>query len=130
MSDDETITNPLFYQVVRDDLEDQIEQLEQRLSRLRIRLSELERTERRVIRARAAREARNRVAQETNTHRGFLIGDRVVVINRYDELHQEEGNVTRISRNFVYFTLDNGTTRYRAPHNIRVVRRVQERHHQ
>ena len=128
-----TITSPEFYEIVRDELENEIDQLEQRLSRLRLRLSQLERTERRVTRAREARNRaraeREREQQEEINARGrFHIGDSISVINRYDELYQEVGEVTRISRqgHFVYFILGNGNTRYRAPHNIQLVEMVED----
>ena len=50
----------------------------------------------------------------------FVVGNRVQVTNRRDNLFGEEGTITQISRgqHFVYFRLDNGTVRYRRPQNL------------
>ena len=111
------------YREEQERIEGEIALLERRQTSLRLQLQVNERQ-------REAQELENR--QQRQAHRGqranneepiFVVGGRVQVTNRRDDLFGQEGVVTQISRrsHFIYFRLDDGTIRFRRPQNLVII---------
>ena len=104
-------------------IESEISLLERRLASLRVQL-QVNQREREAAARTSRRRRQGRLDRGVdNNERTLVVGSRVQVTNRRDELYGEEGTITQISRgqHFVYFRLDNGTVRYRRPQNLVVI---------
>ena len=106
-------------------IESEILLLERRLTSLRLQL-QVNQREREATARENRRQRQVRAGQRAeNNEQLLVVGNRVQVTNRRDDLYGQEGTITQISRgqHFVYFRLDNGTFRYRRPQNLVVITR-------
>ena len=104
-------------------IESEILLLERRLTSLRLQL-QVNQREREATARENRRQRQVRAGQRAeNNEQLLVVGNRVQVTNRRDDLYGQEGTITQISRgqHFVYFRLDNGTVRYRRPQNLVVI---------
>ena len=104
-------------------IESEISLLGRRLASLRVQLQVNQREREAAARTNRQRRQGRLDRGVDNNEQTLVVGSRVQVTNRRDELYGEEGTITQISRgqHFVYFRLDNGTVRYRRPQNLVVV---------
>ena len=104
-------------------IESEILLLERRLTSLRLQL-QVNQREREATARENRRQRQVRAGQRAeNNEQLLVVGNRVQVTNRRDDLYGQDGTITQISRgqHFVYFRLDNGTVRYRRPQNLVVI---------
>ena len=102
--------------------------MERRLTSLRLQLQRNQR-EQQVQAQQDHRERQRRPADRPRDEEPrFVLGNRVQVINRRDDLYGEEGTITQVLRgnHFIYFRLENGTIRYRRPQNLIVIPEQQD----
>ena len=83
--------------------------------------------------ARLERENKESAEQRTTTNNELAVGDRVIIKNRthkpknwppekdWSDKKERIATVTKITVNQVYFTTDNGTRTWRAPHNLNTI---------
>ena len=104
-------------------IESEISLLGRRLASLRVQLQVNQREREAAARTNRQRRQGRLDRGVDNNEQTLVVGSRVQVTNRRDELYGEEGTITQISRgqHFVYFRLDNGTVRYRRPQNLVVI---------
>ena len=109
-------------------IESEISLLERRLTSLRLQLPVNQREQQAQEQQDRRRERARQVNRPQNEETVFVIGSRVQITNRQDDLYGQEGVVTKVSRgnHFIYFRLANGTVRYRGPQNLLVITNQQD----
>ena len=93
--------------------EEQIDNLAKQLLDITKQLSTLK-----VQLQREREEATKRTEAQDSTH-NLRIGDRVIVLNNYQDLQGTEGTVIRLSTTFVTLRTDTGREITRGKHNVR-----------
>ena len=93
-----------------EDLTNQLLEVTQQLNNLRLQV----RREREREEAQTARQT----SRANNNRRGLQIGDRVVILNDYQNLRGVEGTVIRLSTTFVTIRTDTGREITRGKQNI------------
>ena len=91
-----------------EDLTNQLLEVTQQLNDLRLQ----------VRREREEAEAARQTSRTNNNRRGLQIGDRVVILNNYQNLRGVEGIVIRLTTTFVTIRTDTGREITRGKQNI------------